>query len=166
MASGKVYTVAMIDQTVVADASLVVIHTAAAIGTAGSLIEIVRAWVSQHGSSSSQQLGIKIGTKASVFQTLTSTTPKPAVLGGSASGIAGGTAGAAATAGTDASAEGAGTFTDGIEDSFNILNGWLWVPTEDERIIVPPDTAVVLKLHGTPSVLTNWHAGLAYKELS
>jgi hypothetical protein len=164
--AGHVYTVAMIDQTVVADATLVIIHTAAALTTRSSMISILRAGVSQHGSATSQQLGIRIGTKVTAFGTYTSTTPNPHALGGAASGIAGGTAGAAATAGTDASAEGAGTFTALIEDGFNNLNGWIWVPTPDERLLIPADTAVVLKLHGTPTTLTNWHAYVTFEEIN
>jgi hypothetical protein len=111
-------------------------------------------------------LGIQIGTKASAFGTYTSATPQPHMLGGAASGIAGGTAGAAATSGTDASAEGAGTFTPRFEEGFNNLNGYIWVPTPEERLIILPDQAVALKLHGTPTTLTNWHAFITFAELN
>ena len=166
MAGGHIYSVSMSDQTIVANATLVIIRAAAAIGTRGSMLRILRAWVSQHGTATPQNLGILIGQKASAFGTYTSTTPSPHVVGGAASGIAGGTAGAAATAGTDASAEGAGTVTTTIHDGFNNLNGWLWVPTPDEVIRVPPDTAVILKIVGTPTTLTNWDAGMTFEEFN
>lgn len=163
---GAVYTVPMVNQTIVADATLIVIHTASAVATRGSAIEILRAACSQGASATSQQLGILIGLKASAFGTYTSTTPVPHYLGGNASGIAGGTAGAAATAGTDASAEGAGAVTTIIEEGFNNLNGWLWVPTPEERIVVPVDTAIILKIVGTPTALGNWNAALTFRELN
>ena len=166
MAGSDTYAVVMENQTIVADATLVIVHTAAATATRGSTIEIVRAWCSQHGTSTSQQLGIKIAIKASAFGTYTSTAPVNFFAGGSASGIAGGTAGAAATSGTDASAEGAGTVTTLIADAFNNLNGYLWVPTPEERIVVPTDTALILKIVGTPATLTNWHAGLIFQEIN
>ena len=166
MVASRVFTVSMIDQTVVADETLVIIHTASGATTNGESIIILRCGVSQHGTATSQELGIKIGTKASAFGTYTSTTPRPHIAGGAASGITGGTAGAAGTAGTDASAEGAGTFTDIFEEGFNNLNGYLWVPTPEERIIVPRDTAFAMKLHGTPTTLTNWHAFVTYAELN
>jgi hypothetical protein len=78
----------------------------------------------------------------------------------------GGTAGAEGTCGTDASAEGAGTVTPIIYDGFNNLNGWLWVPVPEERIRVPIDTAVILKIVGTPAALGNWSAGMTYEEVN
>ena len=163
---GHRYTVAMVDQTIVADATLVIIRTAAALTTRASIISVLRAAVSQRGTATSQQLGVLIGTKAAAFGTYSSTTPNPHVLGGAASGIAGGTAGAAATSGTDASAEGAGAVTTLLEDGFNNLNGWLWVPTPEERILVPTDTAVIVKIVGTPTTLTGWDAYLTFEEIN
>ena len=163
---GHAYTVAMVDQTIVANATLVIIRTAAALTTRASMIEVLRAGVSQNGTATSQQLGILIGTKVTAFGTYTSTAPNPHVLGGAASGIAGGTTGAAATSGTDASAEGAGAVTTLIQDGFNNLNGWLWVGTPEERIIVPTDTAIILKIVGTPTTLTNWNGYLSFQELN
>jgi hypothetical protein len=133
------YSVTMQNQTIVADATL-------------------------QASETSDQLGVMIALKASAFGTYTSTTPQGHFIGGRASGIVGGTAGAEGTAGTDASAEGAGTVTPIIYDGFNNLNGWLWVPTPEERITVPADTAVILKIVGTPAALGNWSAGITYME--
>jgi len=163
---GAVYTVSMKDQTIIASSDLVIIRTAAAIGTRASNIRILRAWAAQASAETSDQLGIQIALQASAFGTYTSTTPSPHVLGGAASGIAGGTTAAAATAGTDASANAAGTKTTIISDGFNNLNGWLYVPVPEERILVPVDTAIVLALIGTPGSLVNWHAGITFEELN
>jgi len=165
---GHIYTVPMVNQTIVADASLVIIHTASSATAAGSRIQILRASASQQGPEVSDQLGILLGIKASAFGTYTSTTPVSHELGTTAvaSAITGGTAGAAGTAGTDASAEGGGTVTTILEEGFNILSGWLWVPTDDERFIVSSDTAVLLKIVGTPATLTGWNAFITYKELN
>src|SRR6185503_14980407 len=122
------FAVTMSNQTVVADETLVIIRAATALTTRASILRLLRAWVGQHGTSTSQELGIIIAQKASAFGTYTSTTPAPLTVGGAASGISGSTSGAAAGAGTDASAEGAGTVTNIIHDAFNNLNGWLWVP--------------------------------------
>jgi hypothetical protein len=158
------YSVTMQNQTIVADATLVIIHTDSTLATGGSNIVLLRAWVGQQASETSDQLGVMIALKASAFGTYTSTTPQGHFIGGRASGIVGGTAGAEGTAGTDASAEGAGTVTPIIYDGFNNLNGWLWVPTPEERITVPADTAVILKIVGTPAALGNWSAGITYME--
>jgi len=161
-----VYTVGMKNQTIVADATLVIIHTAAANTSRASGIQILRAWVSQNGTVTSQQLGILLSQKASAFGTYVSATPSPHFLGGVASGIVGGTAGAAGTCGVKATGEGAGTVTDIIPDNFNNLNGWLYLPTPEERFIVPLDTAIILKIIGTPATLTGWTAGITYNELN
>jgi hypothetical protein len=160
------YSVTMQNQTIVADATLVIIHTDSTLATGGSTIEILRAWVGNQTTEASDQLGIILGSKVTAFGTYTSTTPVGHFVDGRVSGIVGGTAGAEGTAGTDASAEGAGAVTPIIYDGFNNLNGWLWVPVPEERIILTSDKAIVLKIVGTPAVLTGWSAGITYHELN
>jgi len=161
----SIYSVTMKDQTIIASADLVNIHTDSTLATAGSNIEILRAWCSQGSTETSEQLGIQLCLQASTFGTFTSATPTPHFLGGKISGIVGGTAGAEGTAGVDASTNGAGTKTTIIADGFNNLNGWLWVPTPEERIIVPADTSITLAMIGTATTLTNWYAGITYREI-
>lgn len=162
----SVYSVTMQNQTIIASSDMVIIHTDSTLASGGSNIRILRAWCSQNVTEASEQLGIMLALQASAFGTYTSTTPTPHFIGGRVSGIAGGTAGAEGTAGTDASANAGGTKTPIIYDGFNNLNGWLWVPTPEERIIIPADTAIVLAMVGTASVLTNWNAGITYEELN
>jgi hypothetical protein len=163
---GAVYSVTMQNQTIIASSDMVIIRTASALSTRASNIRILRAWCSQNETETSQQLGILLGLQASAFGTYTSTAPTPHVINGAASGIAGGTTAAAATSGTDASANAVGTKTPLIYDGFNNLNGWLWVPTPEERILVPVDTAIVLAMVGTATVLTGWNAGITFEELN
>lgn len=162
----SVYSVVMANQTIIASSDMVIIHTQSTLSSGGSNIRILRAWCSQNETETSQQLGIMLALQASAFGTYTSTTPAPHFIGGLVSGIAGGTAGAEGTAGTDASANAAGTKTPIVYDGFNNLNGWLWVPTPEERIIVPLDTAIVLAMVGTAATLTGWNAGITYEELN
>jgi hypothetical protein len=161
-----IYTVTMENQTIVADATLVIVRAATAVSSRASVLEVLRVTVTQQGTSTSQQLGVILGQKASAFGTYTSTTPSPHNIGGVASGITGSTTAAAASAGTDASAEGAGTVTTLLTDGFNNLNGYLWVPTPEERIIIQPDLAFIVKLRGTPTTLTGWNAYLTYREMN
>jgi len=159
------YTVVMENQTIVADATLVLLRPAAALATAGSWLTVVRVDVSQSGTSTSQQLGIILARKATAFGTYTATTPANTTIGGPASGIAGGTAGAAATAGTDATAEGAGAVTAIKSEGFNNLSGYLWVPTPLELIsLLPGADAFIVKLRGTPTTLTGWNCVVTYIE--
>ncbi len=162
----SVYSVTMQNQTIIASSDMVIIRTASSVTSRASTIQILRAWCSQNATETSEQLGIMIALQASAFGTYSSTTPTPHFVGGVASGITGSTNGSAAGAGTDASANAAGTKTPIIYDGFNNLNGWLWVPTPEERIIVPTDTAIVLAMVGTATTLTNWNAGVTYQELT
>jgi hypothetical protein len=164
--SDQTYTVTMENQTIVADASLICVRAATAWSSRASLLEVLRITVSQSGTSTSQQLGVILGQKASAFGTFTSTTPAPTSIGSVASGITGSTSVAAASAGTDASAEGAGTVTTTHSDAFNNLNGYLWVPTPEDRIWIGPDLAFIVKIRGTPTTLTGWHAVLTFKEIN
>ena len=163
---GAVYSVTMQNQTIIASSDMVLIHTDSTLASGGSNIRILRAWCSQSATETSEQLGIMLALQASAFGTYSGTTPTPHFIGGRISGIVSGTAGAEGTAGTDASANAAGTKTPIIYDGFNNLNGWLWVPTPEERIIVPLDTAIVLAMVGTATTLTNWNAGITYEELN
>lgn len=166
MSGSHVYSVPMENTTIVADATLVIVRAAAALTTRASFLEVYRIWVNQIGTEASDELGVIVGQKASAFGTYTATTPVPKFLGGTASGITGSTSGAAAGAGTDASAEGAGTVTEVIEEGFNNLNGYLWIPTPEERILIPNDIALIVKIVGTPAVLTGWNAGVIFTEIN
>lgn len=143
--------------------TLVIINPA---GT-GSTIEILRCWVSQHANATSAQQRIALGFKVTAFGTYTSATPEKIKLGDPVSAITGGTAGAAGTSGINASAEGAGTLTLKYEDAFNVLNGWLWIPTPAETFMVQPGigSAFVMQFPAAPTTLTGWNFGVEYREL-
>jgi hypothetical protein len=164
--ASSVYNVPMANLTVVADATLIILRAATAVSSRGSTLEVLRIEVDQQGSSAYQQLGIILGQKASAFGTYVTVTPAPHTIGGVASGITGSTSGAAASAGINASAEGAGAVTTTRSNGFGNLNGYLWVPTPDDRIIIQPDLAFIVKLRGTPTTLSGWNANLTYRELA
>lgn len=135
-------------------------------GTTASL-EFLRGWVGQSANATSAQQRVQWSTQVTAFPTLTSATPAKTKLLDAVSAIVGGTAGAAGTAGTNASAEGAGSKTVIWSDAFNVLNGWLWVPTPAETIMMNASAASGLGLHlpVAPATLTNWAFGLTYREL-
>jgi len=160
------YVVVMENQTIVSDETLVILRAATSWSSRASLLRVLRVTVSQQGTSSAQQLGVILAQKASAFGTYTSTTPSPKYIGTVASGIGGSTSGAAAAAGTDASAEGAGTVTTIKAEGFNNLNGYLWVPTPSDTILIGPDLAFIVKLRGTPSTTTGWNAEVEFEEMT
>lgn len=160
------YTVTLANATIVADATLLIIRAATAATSRGSALELHRISVSQQGTGTSQQLGIILGMKAAAFGTYVSVTPAPTFLNGPVSAIAGGTTNAASTCGANASAEGAGAVTTYISEGFNNLNGFLWVPTPEERIIVATDISFIVKIRGTPTTLTGWNANMTFREVN
>lgn len=129
--------------------------------------EVLRAWAGQTGTATSAQQRSQFNTQVTAFPTLTSATPAKTKFNDPASGITGGTAGAAGTAGVNASAEGAGAKTVILSDTFNNLNGYLWVPTPNEVIGLGAGIASGFGFHlpVAPGSLTNWQAGVTYREL-
>lgn len=136
------------------------------VGTTFSL-EFLRAWASYAANATSNQQRVQLNTQVTAFPTLTSQAPVKTEVGDQASAITGGTAGAAGTSGINASAEGAGTKTVVYPDAFNVLNGWLWVPTPRETIKLNASGASGFGLHfpAAPVTLSNWNAGVLFGEL-
>ena len=162
----NLFNVPMANATVIANGELITIRAATAFSSRASVLKIYRLSVSQISSTSSAMLSVRWGLKASAFGTFTATTPQPIEVGTAASGITGSTSNAASSAGTNASANGAGTLTVLDQQGFNNLNGFLWVPVPEERIIVGPDLTFVFQLQGTPSPLTGWNATLVFEEVT
>lgn len=142
--------------------TLVFINPSSTVG-----IEILRCWVGQSANNTSAQQRVQLVTQVTAFPTLTSTTPAKLVLSDGASAITGNTTGAAGTCGTNASAEGAGAKTVILNDAFNVLNGWLWLPTPDERIVLNAGAASGFGLYFPVAALTltNWSFGVVFREL-
>jgi hypothetical protein len=135
-------------------------------GTTCSL-EFLRAWASQAANATSAQQQVALRTQVTAFPTLTSTTPRKVKFLDPASQITGNTTGAAGTSGTLASVAGAGAKSEVVTDNFNVLNGWLWVPTPRETIIMNASAASGFGLYfpAAPTTLTGWSVGLTFAEL-
>jgi hypothetical protein len=122
-----------------------------------TLAEITRAWVDQSSSTTSTAARIQIVRKTGVA-TVTSQNPTPLGTNSGASLCVGGVS----ATGITATVEG----TDGnilVDDGFNILNGWLWVPVPEERIVVRPGETIGLKFPSAPTSAA-YSAGLNWVE--
>ncbi len=159
--SDRVFTVSGENVTIVGGATLVFINPDSDVG-----IEILRCWIGQDGTETAEQQRVALETQVSGFPTLTSVGPVPHLLGAT-SLIVGATNGAVGTSGIDASAEGAGAKTEIIVDNFNNLNGYLWLATPEERIILraSASSGFGLQLQSTPTTLTGWSFGVTFAEL-
>lgn len=161
--NNKVYSISAAGITVANQAvSLVFLNPGAT-----RALKILRAWISQSANATSAQQRVQLATQVTAFPTVTTFTPAALNRGDPASQIVGGTAGAAGTCGINASAEGGGAKTVIFEDAFNVVSGWLWVPTPEESIILPASYASGLSLFlpVAPGTLTNWAFGLNFQEL-
>jgi hypothetical protein len=156
------YIVKFTDQTVSGAITVLFVNP-----PAGRVLELVEVSLNQRGTTTGEMIGVSLGLKASVFPTLTSATPEKTKSGDPTSYVTGGTAGAAGTAGTLASAEGAGTFTEKVADSFYNLQGYLWQPTARSRIIAAgaDSLGIAVKLRAAPTGTGNWSGRLIFAEL-
>lgn len=113
---------------------------------AGCICKIHRVMVSQTGSTTSAQVRIQILRK-SAAATVTSYTPLLLDTGDGAAKSVGG------TTSTGITASGEGTDSDIlISDTFNALSGWLYLPTPEERIVVPAAGFLALKFPANPAL--------------
>lgn len=142
--------------------TLVFINPSSTIG-----FDVVRCWAGQTGTATSAQQRVQTNTQVTAFPTLVSATPSKLTLGDPTSGITGNTTGAAGTCGINASAEGAGTKSNIVSDTFNNLNGHLWVPTPSEVIRLGAGASSGFGYHVpvAPGSLTNWQCGVNFSEL-
>jgi len=155
MASSKAGPFSVIMNNVAVTGAITLIQVKAG---AASTVEVLKAWVSQGSSTVSTQQRIQINRKSGTA-TVTSATPA-ALTGGTTADAVGGTS----ATGTNASAEGTDS-TVLINDVFNILNGWLYVPIPEERITIPPGGFLGLKFPTAPGSSTTYTAGIIFQEL-
>lgn len=157
------YSVSGDNQTVVAAPQMTFLNPKASPSCA---IELLRLWASQRANATSAQQGVRMGTKITAFPTVVGVTPSALKLSDPISLLVSGT-GAAGTAGINSSANGAGAEVAVLQDNFNVLNGYLWVPTPAETVVVGAGAAsgIFTGFNGTPGTLTGWSFGVIYREL-
>jgi hypothetical protein len=161
----RAYIVPANNVTVAGASTLVFLQTSATAPIA--ICEFVRAFCSYTANATSNQQRIQIATQVSTFPTLTSQAPVQLTASDPVSKIVGGAAGAAGTSGINASNENAGAKSGIYSDGFNVLNGWLWVPTPMETIVESAQSTahgIGLNFPTAPATTTNWNAGMVFQE--
>jgi hypothetical protein len=159
------FSISAAAQTVVGSTTLIFVNPS---GAPNPNLEFLRYWVGQAANATSAQQRIELVTQVTSFPTLVATTPvklKPSDP--NASVITGNTSGAAGQAGINASAEGGGAKTAVWDDAFNVLNGWLHVPTPPETRVMPAGLTSGLGLifPVIPATASGWAFGLVYREV-
>lgn len=143
---------------------LAVLSTAAS--GVGSRLGIARIEIGQSGTVTSAMIRGAISTRTG--STLTSTGATPAAIspiGGAASAIVSGTSAAAGTSGVNSTVDTTPTYVNLYQFNFNNLNGWLWVPTPEERMIIPLSTIWVVRLLADPTTLAGWTVTITFGDL-
>jgi hypothetical protein len=133
--------------------------------TSTQAIEILRMWVSQSGTLAITNQRVRVNYQTGTVGTFTGATPQKLKVSDPPCSITSGTAQGAGSAGINASVEN-GTKTTVFEDAFNVLNGWLWVATPRETLIVPAaGSALGLDFPTAPATLTGWAFGITFAEI-
>jgi hypothetical protein len=116
---------------------------------------LLRAWISQNASATSQQARATIH-RVTTDGTGTTDTPEKSMPGDPAATV---------TAAVDFTAEPTTSGDPVIDEGFNVLNGWLWVPAPEDRLWVPPSARIALRLPNSPSPAITISAGLVFGEV-
>ena len=165
MATKGAYTIVGANLTVVnAIVTLIWLNPKAAVAPD---FEFMRWWCGETTDVTSKATRIQIGTQPTTFPTVVSATPQLLNQSDNISQITGNTTGAVGTCDVNASAEGTGTKVVLWPDQFNNVNGWLMLPTPEERYEIAAGGAsglgLVFPVAVTP--LTGWSFGTAYREI-
>lgn len=155
-ASSRVYIVSLTRVSVSAAITLIQIKAGATVP-----LQIIRARASQTSSTTSAMQAIQLNRK-SAAATVTSFTP---LITGPVTDPAASAVGGTSATGTNASAEG----TDSniiTQDVFNVLNGWLYLPTPKEYPYIDAASIVGLKFPVAPGSATTYTADCLFEELA
>lgn len=135
-------------------------------------IEVLRWWVGQSANATSAQQRIQYGWRGTGYPILGLLTasalklqdPNATVLISSTVGSTAGITGANATSETSS---GTATYGTGYNDDFNVLNGWLMVPTPPETMITPAghNSGLALVFPVQPGSANTWGFGCIYREV-
>jgi hypothetical protein len=163
------YSAVMNNVTVTSTNTLVALAPA----TSQPVYEVLRSWVSQRYGATSGQQGVQLVEQwnaAAANQVVgTGVTPQAYSTFDPVSKLISSTvAGPGGVATVNCSSDGNGAKIILYPDNFNVLNGWLWVPTPSETHKVgigSSSQSYGVYFPVTPVTLTNWTAGISYREV-
>ena len=154
----RLYTVLCDNVTVAGATTLVQLATPSTVSA-----RLHRVHIGQSANATSAMQRVQVHRKAATVSTVTSATPAVVDPNDPASLCVGGTA----LTGVNASVEGAGAETVIFRDTFNVVAGWDWILTEDEKkkYALSPSQFISVKLPTAPATLTNWTCTVELEEL-
>lgn len=164
---GRVFSAHGENLTIGTGSVLIALQTNSVVA-AGSKIRPLRIEVTQSASVTSAMARLFFSTRDTAGTlTTTAVTPVNVELGGAASGLSGNTSviGAVARIGINSSADSGGTYTNHFANSFNVLNGFLYLPVPEERINIPASTVWCVRFATAPASTTGWNVALVFEEI-
>lgn len=164
---GRMYTIVAPHATMITAVNVLqAIYPVAAAHAAGSLIRIYRVEIGQDENATSAMIRGALSWRTGGNLTVATVTPNPLLSGGAASVIAGiGGTLAAGKCGITGSADATPTYLDFHEFAFNALNGYLWIPTPEERPVVAGAMAFVVRFLADPGTLLGWTSTVVFEEV-
>lgn len=127
--------------------------------------EIIRASLTQHGSTTSAQESVAFVRKsaaATVTAAIDATDNTATIIKRDPNQNA--ASATLSTSGTGITGTAEGTDANTVfRDGFNVLNGWMYLPVPEERIYVPPSSILALKFITAPASQT-WDAEVVFIE--
>lgn len=164
---GRVYTAHGENLSLGTGSVLIALQTAATVAAA-AFVRPLRVEVTQSGSTTSAQARLLFSTRDTAGTlTTTSVTPVNTDLAGPISGLVGNTSviGAVGRIGINSSADSGGAYTNHWAAAFNVLNGYMYLPVPEERIVVPASTVWCVRFAAAPATTTGWTCVLVYEEV-
>lgn len=164
---GRVFTAHGENLTLGTGSVLIALQTAATVA-AGAIIRPLRVEVTQSGTATSAQVRLLFSTRDTAGTlTTTSVTPVNVALGGPISGLVGNTSviGGAGRIGINSSADSGGTYTNHWAAAPNQLNGYMYLPVPEERILIPPSTVWCVRFAAAPTQTSGWDILFVYEEM-
>ena len=164
---GKMYSIVSPHATMVTAVNVLqAIYPVATPHAAGSLIKIYRVEIGQDENATSAMIRGALSWRTGGNLTVATVTPNPLLSGGAASTIAGiGGTLAAGKCGITGSADATPAYLDFHEFAFNALNGYLWIPTPEERPVVAGAMAFVVRFLADPGTLLGWTSTVVFEEV-
>lgn len=111
------------------------------VAAADSVVVVHSVQIAQSSDTDSEQLAILVHRGSTSGSGGSSPTPSPLEIGDAAFG------GTAEVNNTSQSTEGVFIYA----DAFNVLNGWLWMPTPETRPVLSPSGRLIVELQTAPA---------------
>lgn len=166
MNDGRTYALSGENLTITTTLPLLTIATSATEMNAGGRFKLRRVEISQNGTATAAMVRFEICKRdQAATLTITGGTPAPLDVGGPISAFVSNTAGhTPLNCGFAATVDSNGTYTHIMYMNFCNLNGYLWIPTPGEEIIIHNTSVLCIKPVAAPGAAAGWTCTVVWDE--